>query len=518
MMRDILDKINLLIESTGLAGRKPGDIFKNDKGDQITFTGLQFVPSQGGKLEAKDLEKALLKLEKQGINVHWQNGKTAKSGGYAIATFDTKDGELYYGYFKDSIKPNKTDNFIPNQVDGYRLASKSAVKMQSGLTPQDLLKQRLDNLNSKEIIKQLSDTLGATNPLVMVAKQVASGAEFPIKFPAPKDVSFEGFRDYFCEILQPMALQAGSYTGNAGEAAEIFLDGSFAGTLISFDFSKNAGLSDSTLTNKAGKTVKVSSKGGKGAEASVKNLYEALRELEKSPNGKKLAKKHEEAIGLINNIALKGQVGSPLYLGVEYDIIDDADAKQIMSLRDSGPIDLDKIDKLKISKNLKKLAKERKTKDTKNVNLFYHLMASVAHAAAKEVNNDTKFSKAAADILNNGSLIQVYTKAKDAGKEWILQNFDTVYPGSSIKGIYLSASKNYSSTSIKGNYTFLIDKGQGKPKDSDPAGAEPENISDKKPTVKLAKAADIITKGIGRKPRAVAAKAKPTNVGRQKRK
>ena len=68
--------------------------------------------------------------------------------------------------------------------------------------------------------------------------------------------------------------------GNAGEAAERFLDGTFEGTLISFDQSKTAGLSDSIMTTGDGRSVKVSSKGKKGATASAKNLIDSVEELQ----------------------------------------------------------------------------------------------------------------------------------------------------------------------------------------------------------------------------------------------
>ena len=89
----------------------------------------------------------------------------------------------------------------------------------------------------------------------------------------------------------------------------------------------------------------------------------------------------------------------------------------------------------------------------------------MAWKAAEKINDTTNFSKAAADILNNGALVQVYTKAKEGKTEWTLNEFNTVYPGNSIRGIYLSAAKNYYSTGIKGNFTFKIDRGEGIPKD-----------------------------------------------------
>lgn len=466
-MRDILDKLEVLTESTGLAGRKTGDVFRTPNGDEIVFDSLQFYPSQGGKLEPEELDRILMQVSSETNNsINWLNNKSARTGGFAVATFNGPDGPLYYGRYLESIKPNFTDNYVPNQVGDYRFAGKAAAKAQAGLSPQDLLSQKID-LTASDIVKQLAESLGTDNPLYVVANNIASGEPLPMTFDAPEGVSFSAFRDYFCEILQPIALQRGQYTGNAGEAAEIFLGGSFDDTLISFDDSKTAGLSDSIMTNEEGKSIKVSSKGGKGATASTSNLVNSVNELAATPNGQKLLDKYSDTIDILREVQQRGQAGAPLYLGVKYGIIDEEDAETVKGLKKMGPIQLDNLGQLDISKNLIKLARSRNTDNPDNVNLYYHLMAAIAHKAAEEVNDKTDFSKAAADILNNGALVQVYTKAKEKNGSWTLDEFETVYPGDSIKGVYLSAGKTYYSTGIKGNYTFKIDKGQGKPKDLD---------------------------------------------------
>lgn len=508
-MRDLLDKIQSLFESTGLAGRKPGDVFKNPNGETITFKSINFYPAQGGKLEKNQLDSELLQLGKE-KQIHWQNARSAKTGGFVIATFDTPNGEFNYGFYKDYIKPDPTSNFVPNQVGNYRFAGRAAEKIQSGLTPQDLLTQR-DNLTSEQIISQLSEKLGGDNVLVQVAQRVASGDKFPLKFPAPEGVSFTGFRDYFCEILQPMALQVGSFTGNAGEAAERFMDGSFEDTLISFDSAKNAGLSDSILTKGDGKYIKISTKGGRGATASVKNLVDSLKELEKGPNGNKLKTKYKDIIELIEKIESLGQVKAPLTLGVKYDIISPDDYEKILQLKNIRPINLINIKQLKLGKNLEKLALERETDNPSLVNLYYHLIASVAHLVAKKINDDTDFSKAAADILNNGALVQVYTDARQGETEWELRQFNTVYPGKSVQGVYLAAGKTYYSTGIKGNFTFRINKDGTKPTDdNEPSITKPSTEKD------FEKGAAAIARGL-RKPKKKEPKSKG-GVGRKKRK
>jgi len=513
-MRDIINFLAVLSESTGLAGRKPGDTFRNPEGDEIIFSDLKFFPESGGKFSPKELEQALDTINAE-QDIKWMNLKSGRTGGFAVAAFNTAEGPIYFGRYLESIKPSATDNYIPNEVNGYRFAGKAAAKAQAGLSPQDLLTKK-DNLTSKEIVKQLSTSLGTDNPLYLVAFKIASGESLPIEFPAPEGISFTAFRDYFCEILQPMALQNGQYTGNAGEAAEIFLDGDFGDTVISFDTTKTAGLSDSIMTNSDGKFVKISTKGGKGAQASAKNLIDSVNELKGTPAGKKLLKKYKDEIELVEKISSAGQAGAPLMLGTKFNIITEKEADKIRDLKNHKPIKLSKIKELKLGKNLEDLALKRETNDPENTNMYYHLMAAVAHKAAIKVNDETDFSKAAADILNNGALVQVYTKAKQGAVNWSLDSFDTVYPGESIKGVFLSAGKTYYSTGIKGNFTFKIDKGSSKSKDTDNDNevekAEPETSVS---TTALAKAARSIIEPKLKKKKPVLS---PANIGREKRK
>jgi hypothetical protein len=398
---------------------------------------------------------------------------------------------MFIGRYLESVKPNVKDNYIPNTIGDYKFSGKAAEKMQSGLSPQDLLGDRLD-LTIPDIMSQLAMSMGTDNPLYAVAHRLATGSPLPVTFPTPEGYSFTAFRDYFCEILQPIALQKGQYTGNAGEAAAKFLGGSFEKTLISFDESKTAGLSDSIMTNDQGQFVKISTKGGKGATASAKNLLDTIEELKVTKEGKKLLARNKDIVDMLGEIKQAGQAGSPLLLGVKYDIIDSADAKTIEGLKGLGPVNLEHIGTMGLSKNLQKLAKERGTDNPDSVNLYYHLIAAVAHKAADAVNKKTNFSKAAAEILNNGALVQVYTKAKENKDTWTLGEFETVYPGQSIKGVYLSAGKTYYSTGIKGNYTFKIDKGTGVPADE---GEEETSVGREKRTPDLATAAKQIASG-----------------------
>ena len=513
-MRDILDKLQLLVESTGLAGRKPGDIFRNPAGDEVTFQSLQLFPDGGGKYTPEELDAELANWENRGVE--WTNSRSGRTGGFAIATFqDSNENQLLQGTYLEKIKANVTDNYVANQYRDYRFGGRAAEKSQAGLSPQDLLTDKID-LDISGIMNQLAKKLGTDHPLYEVAHRVAMGEGprdgDPVEFAAPDDISFSAFRDYFCEILQPIALQRGCFTGNAGEAADKFLDGGFAGTLISFDDSKTAGLSDSIMTS-GDKFIKISSKGGKGATATVRNLFDSIEELQQTAAGRKMLKKYAAEVDLIRNIVEKGQNGAPLYLGVKYDLISESDADDIRMLRGRPPMDLERIGNTNLSAKVKELARGRNTDNPKSVNLYYHLIAAVAHKAAEIVNERTDFSSAAADILNNGALVQVYTVASQGKKTWTLREFNTVYPGKSIRGVFMSATKTYYSTGIKGNFTFKIDKGDKK----DAAETKETERRSAKSDIEnrdLAQSAEKITRG-GQEP--AISKRKVGDVGRKLR-
>ena len=152
-MRDILDMLDFLVESKGLVGRKAGDVFKNPQGETITFNNLDFFPEGGGKYTAEEMQEMLSQVEAELSDIIWQNTRSAKSGGFAVATFDSEQGPLYVGTFLQEVKPNPSDNQIKNTVGDFKLASASAEKTQAKLTPPDLLTEKL-NLSAKDVMIQ----------------------------------------------------------------------------------------------------------------------------------------------------------------------------------------------------------------------------------------------------------------------------------------------------------------------------------------------------------------------------
>ena len=443
----------LLFESVGLANRKPGQIFKNAAGEELVFQSLDFYPDVG---QADNNELVQQFIEDQevilGRPITMTNLPNPKMLGVGIVAFTDQAGNpVYFGRYFQQINRNRTDNNWPNNAipGGYLYQGAAAKKATSGYMPQDILK-KFDSLYPEDILSDIIDHFGDNHPLTEVAKKIVNGHSLPISIPAD-GIEFTGFRDYFCEILQPIALIRGQFSGNAGEAAQKFLKTKgFGDCLIDFSTGKSTGLYDSLLTNSEGKQIKVSSKGGAGAKASVKNLLDTVQEIEKSGN-KKFTQKYKETIELVQEIQKAGQNNSPLVLAKKFDLLNDKEVKIVQDLRNDP--------KVKLTPKLQEIYDSKPGRDPSRDIPYYRMLAAIAHRVAKLVNNNTNFSNDARDILNNGALVQVYTTAARRGDLIVLEDFNTVYPSTEIKGVFLDASKPYYNTGIHGNFTFSIEKG-----------------------------------------------------------
>jgi hypothetical protein len=143
------------------------------------------------------------------------------------------------------------------------------------------------------------------------------------------------------------------------------------------------------------------------------------------------------------------------------------EAQQVMSLKKYGPND--KIVGAGIlSKKLENMYSTRKAKDPGRIIPIEHLTAAIAYKVADYVNKNTDFGQAAADILNNAALVQMYTDTSATDDTITVTKLTAVYPSKTVTGVLLDASKVYFSTGGKGNYTFTILKNGAKDTDVNP--------------------------------------------------
>ena len=481
-MRDLLNILdNTLHESVGLANRRPGEKFKNSVDDVVIFQGLNFYPDSGRYDTDEELNAAVDQvLQQMGITadrIHWTNTFKKGIGAFGIATFTGENGHPYYlGRWFGNINPNRANNkFSHGDIPGgFKYQSKSGQKEQSGYKPSEWMTQFQDN-TPDTILQQCVAKFGEGSDLAN-ALQIFIQSDVPCTVPRG-DINPEAFRDYFAEVLQPIALVMGkSVQGNAAEAADIFFGGGdYTNCTISFNTNTIGGLFDSLLINPDGRQIKLSSKGKDGADASVTNLLTSVRELAATANGKKLLKKHADTIEILNIIQKNGHFEAPLVLGVKYGIINDKEANLVRTMRtlNLGPKDQALVsdmlgDSKKSTKRLLDLYTRRKSKDPQRVIPIEHMTASIAYNVADYVNKNTNFSAAASEILNNAALVQMYTSTTSSGDTITIANLTAVYPSDTVTGVILKADKVYYSTGGKGNYVFKVLKNGAKESDVSP--------------------------------------------------
>ena len=471
MMRDLINILdNVLAEGVGLANRKPGEQFKNSVGDIVTFQGLDFYPESGKFPPGEAMADTIADLKRNGTNIHWTNQAAANSGAFAIAKFTGEDNSPYYlGRFYKEISPNRAQNNFPHDAipGGFKFQSRAGQKENSGLKPSEWLTQFQDN-TPQTILDQVIAKFGQDSAEANALEAFING-DIPVEV-VKGNMNPTAFRDYFAEVLQPIALVMGKKVkGNAAEAANIFFGpgAGYADCTISFNNNTIGGLYDSLLVNPEGKQIKLSSKGKDGANASVTNLIKSVQELDKAPAGAKLRKTYAEEIEMLESINKLGHFGAPLAIAEKYDLINAEEAKQVMSLKSLGPNDKI-IGTGMLSKRLEGMYQARKARDMSRIIPIEHMISAIAYKVADYVNKNTRFGEAASTILNNSALVQMYTDTKDGADTITVTSLTAVYPSQTVTGVLLDASKAYMSTQGKGNFTFEILKNGAKPSDVNP--------------------------------------------------
>jgi hypothetical protein len=285
-MRDLINLINQLEEARGLSARAPGEIYSrgDSADDKITFQNLAFYPETGSFDSYDSMMTAFNAIQKKvGHPIEMINQPGANRA-FGIAAFDTAVGRRYLAKFAKEIKPVRTQNtfFQTKDIPGnFSQTDARGSKEKAGYKPSDVL-TNFKSQTPASILQQIATKFGQDSDEYRAAVIITSADAFPVSVPAG-NMDFAGFRDYFCEMLQPCILINGQpVRGNAAKAAEVFMGGTFSDCVVSFNQGVSGGLYDSLLINPDGKQIKLSSKGAKGAMASVVNLLKSARELEQA--------------------------------------------------------------------------------------------------------------------------------------------------------------------------------------------------------------------------------------------
>lgn len=445
-----------ICESTGLANRKPGEVWKDPQGNELQFKSLTFYPTSGSFLSVEERDG---KLQKLGLeNVKWVNDGNKKNLlGFAVSAFSDQNNNVrYFGKYFEKISPNATENYFPNTLPGdYKLQLRAAVKEATPYKPSQIF-TKFDNLTISDIKADVINKFGKGSD-EDVALQTFINSDFPIKIPRG-NINTDAFNNYFAEILQPLSLVLRKkVSGNALEAESIFLtDGGFDQCLISFGEGPNANLFDSKLTNSSGQSIIISSKAQGANKSSARGLKEKFDEAANSDEGKKIIAKYQDTVDVLNTIVNDGYINAPLNLAEKYKIIEADDIEIVKKLKGLPP------GSVNLNPTLQALYDEKKSADASRIIPFYHMLTAIAYKVAEHVNDNTDFSGAAAKILNHSGYMKMTSSISVSTDHITINSFTATYPGDSVQKIKLDATKNYYSTGNKGGFAFSILKGRGK--------------------------------------------------------
>jgi hypothetical protein len=448
-----------LKEAKGIFGRIPGDAFINQDGKAYKFIAVDAYPppEQAKFATTQERDESIANFQQQtNSQIEWTNNPTAGSMAWAVAVLDDEDGgHIYWGRYLQQTKHNMLgvwDN--KNIPTGWKLATKGAKKLQAGFDPQNLIKTEAIFNNVDQAIQTVSTNI--TDPakgiFVENLQHLASGRGAIIFSGMAHQM--EAIRDYFGEIMQPVALAGGVIQGQAEEARQLLADGApWSSCKITWPMSMNAALCDSFMIAPNGQEIGISSKGGSGAKASAKNLYDAYVKAQREGNTD-LLNTAKYAIEVVSIIADSSAIEGPFKLGIALKVpnISDQLFTEVVTYIKTGKTTFDDI-----SQEAAMVLRPYTVRpDVVGFNTGYAIMAAVAKTVAAAVNNNPAFGQGALALLNQSSIIQVYTKMANKGEDAVLQGFTAVYPPNFEGIIMMDGGKNYYSSRISGKLAFFF--------------------------------------------------------------
>jgi hypothetical protein len=442
-------------ESRGMFGRKKGDLYINDNGQTATFNHAEMFPNTKTNDAYKDHPTALIEINRiearEGSKISWVNAEKQNTNAFAIVYMDSDDGsKMLWGRWYNVVPANVDSTWKNDQLpQGWVWSSKTATKAKSGMTPQDLIKTEKAFNSSEELLQTILNN--GASPEIMEGLQMVSAGSKVVVFKGLGD-KLTSVRDHLGEIITPLALISEVINDtNAINAKKDILKTEYSSCAIRFPQNKNNNLVDSEFIAPSGEILGISTKGNKGADASIINIWNAMNKQENAP----LAKKYKYAVDVVRIIADNGQKLGPLVLGEQLGIIDKYLKDEILHHIDNKTNKPEEM-----SENAQRLFIAYKSEsDTPGFNIGYVLLANCAKKVAEEINKDKRFEEACRAFLNQASIIQVYTDAKASGNDVQITGFRSVYPPKFEGSIKLEAGKTYMSTGIKGKFVFKIGKG-----------------------------------------------------------
>lgn len=476
-MRDLinlLDSVLLAEKSRGLLYRTPGDSFfqgsVTNPTAQIVFRDVEYFPAQPGAYDSYEEMAAV--GEKLGTQypqgIIWTNKpQQGRSRAFAILTFDGpgKGQTTSYGRFFSEIKPDMTGAWGNDGLPGgWQLNKQTSLKGRYyRLKPSDLFPPDSRFASPSDCVAAIGSNPSTSTPgQIEAISKIRPGMEQLLskKWPVFQDVGamVTAIRDDLGETIGPIALIQGMIQDAAVEKARQDIlgpQGAFAGSSIFFPASKINGLVDSYITTPGGIEIGLSSKGEKGATASVKNIADGVDTARKK-GMTDLLEQYAAQVEVIERVGKLSSRDLPLVLGQEQGLITKPQAAAILKLIDSGAktIDAVSIDPEDRQALEKYMDQYKPKKDNPKYNVGYHVLAVLAKEVLTNINRDPVFGSACLKFLNVSPIIQLHLQGRETPDSYQVTGFTAKYPPDFQGTVALDASKVYAATGTNGRVTF----------------------------------------------------------------
>jgi hypothetical protein len=498
-MRDLLDLLeNILLteKSRGLLYRDKGDGFFQGSLENpsavITFDGVDYYPGMPGAYETpEEIDAAWQQAEQTYPGIVWSNKPKGSSKAFAVLKFDgpAKGKKSYFGRFFNDIKPDMAGAWGNGELPGgWQLNKTTSLKgSYYKLKPADLFPPNSNFATPSDCVAELG-TNPKNNPAV---PKIMPGMQELLtgRLPTFENVGEMGsaIRDDLGETIGPIALIQGMINTQGAEAARKDIlgpNGSYSGSSIYFPAAKNNGLVDSYITTPGGVEIGISSKGEKGALASVRNISDGI-DVARQKGMTDLLDSYAEEIKRIEEVGKLSSLEFPLKLGIEQGLINAGQAKIILQLVKEGAKSLDAVTmSQEDSAVLSGLMKDIKAKtDNTRYNAGYHILSSLARKVVQQINTDPKFGEACLKFLNTSPIIQLHLNANMKGDNVQVTGFSSKYPPDFKGTVGLDASKVYAATGIIGRVSFAynpVSDGLPDADETDSVPPEPAVIDNEK--------------------------------------
>jgi len=437
-------------ESKGFFGRKAGDPYVHTNGITAEFKDITPfpLPKQGVFADAEQRDAYIKNLETKVLRdkIQWVN-QPKNNLAFGLATLQTSDGDqVFWGRYINSTQGVLTGKWPNKEIPaGWKLNTKTAQKLEVGYDPQTLVGVGTSFANVDQALAaiKLKTKNVAGGDILNAALDALRQGQMPVFTGMAQQMP--ALRDYFGEIITPIALASGAIGGDAELARKEILKTPWAKCKVRWPQSKTHNLVDSIFQNSRGMDLNISSKGGAGAKASAKNIHDAIERARiTSPE---LIKSFKNTVTVITLIHQESAIHSPLTLGQTFGIIDLRTGQECINMINVGT--------KKLPAKYAKLCSNYAADTTNaNYNAGLHLLSSIAKHVADRINAMPKMSAGMQAFMNQSSMVQIYLDMKVKGQDAVVTGFRSVYPPNFEGTMIIDAGKSYFATAKPSKFAF----------------------------------------------------------------